>query len=485
MTPTRSALRLSKQAAGSFLPSAMPASIRRNYSRELPGTAFLSVARAAFDGSVLGIVVRISYDGVVSSSMLNIAVAVLASMPALANILNFIWARAAHGKNKIRFSTGVQIAMITLLLGIALVPHTPLGLVMLSAVLLAVWVCWSGFIAMRSTIWRSNYPRHLRARVAGKLATIQTLTASTLGLTLGAVMGDHLARIDPGLSLESIGVEPLGVFRVYVVMCVAFGAVGVAILSTIRVRQHKRMLREERDSSSDNTGPTINPMGVVRLLLEDRRFGVYQVNQFLMGMGNLMLMPLIPIILRERFDIDYFQGILLASALPMLITPMMIPVWSRLLDKVHIVKFRTVHSWVFVFTIVALFSATMFEQKWLLYVAAISQGSAQAGGMLAWQLGHHDFAPKERASEYMGVHVTLTGVRGLIGPVLAVTLYNSLEGVRDHAGVFVLTICLGLVLAGAFGFLAMARTMDLTPVNDEGPATSKTQGPAPVSKAGL
>ena len=151
MTPTRSALRLSKQAAGSFLPSAMPASIRRNYSRELPGTAFLSVARAAFDGSVLGIVVRISYDHVVSDSMLNIAVAVLASMPALANILNFIWARVAHGRNKIRFSMGVQIAMLTLLLGIALVPHTSNGLVMLSAVLLAVWVCWSGFIAKKAS----------------------------------------------------------------------------------------------------------------------------------------------------------------------------------------------------------------------------------------------------------------------------------------------------------------------------------------------
>src|SRR5690606_477721 len=115
--------------------------------------------------------------------------------------------------------------------------------------------------------------------------------------------------------------------------------------------------------------------------------------------------------------------------------------------------------------------ATMFEQRWLLYVAATSQGAAMAGGMLAWQLGHHDFAPKERASEYMGVHVTLTGVRGLFGPVLAVSLYNALENYRDHSGAYVLVICLSLVLAGAFGFLAMARKMDLTPVNDDGPAT--------------
>jgi hypothetical protein len=463
----------------------MPVSIRRSYSRELPGTAFLSVARAAFDGAVLGIVVRIAFDGVVSPARLNIAVALLSSMPSVANLLNFVWARAAHGRNKVRFSAGIQIAMLALLLLVAFVPYTPAGLVYFNAVLLAVWVCWSGHMAVRTTVWRNNYPRSIRARVAGKLATIQTVLSSTLGLALGVFMGNHLARLDPRLSLEALGVEPLGVFRVYVLLCVALGAVGVVILSTMSIRQHKKLMRDERESASDKAGPTLNPLGVLRLLREDKRFGRYQINQSVMGMGNLMLLPLIPIILREQFGIGYFEGILLAGALPMAVTPIMIPVWARLLDRVHIVRFRTVHSWSFVLAMLAMLMAAKLELRWLLYLSAIAQGAAQAGGMLAWQLGHHDFAPRERAAEYMGVHVTLTGVRGLIGPILAVTMYNTLERSAEGSGAWVLVLCLLLVLLGALGFRAMAKTMDLTPANDERPATSKTLGPAPVSRGGM
>ena len=40
-------------------------------------------------------------------------------------------------------------------------------------------------------------------------------------------------------------------------------------------------------------------------------------------------------------------------------------------------------------------------------------GVARGGGSLAWQLGHNDFARADQLSAYMGIHVTLTGVRGL------------------------------------------------------------------------
>ena len=485
VTKARSAIHMIRKAAGSFLPSAMPPSIRRNYSRELPGTAFFSIARAAFDGAVLGIIVKIAFDGVVSDTMLNTCVAVLSSAPALANIINFLWTRASHGKNKVRFIAGIQIALLILVLSIAAVPRSPAGLVVLCFLILGIWMCWSGYIAIRSTIWRNNYPRHMRARVAGKFSTIQTLVLASLGLLLGVLMGDKLAAVNPSLSLESLGVEPVGVFRLYIVVCVCFGAVGVWVLSTIRVRQHKKMLRDERESISEQAGPTINPMGVVKLLFEDRRYGAYQVNQFLMGMGNLMILPLVPIIFRDRFGIGYFEGILLAGVIPMAVVPFAIPLWARLLDRVHVVRFRTYHCWVFIVIILLLLLASVQEIKWLLYVTVTLKGMAMAGGMLAWQLGHHDFAPKERAGEYMGVHVTLTGVRGLIGPIASVLLYNALASQNPEYGPWVLVLCLTLVLAGALGFVAMARKMDLTPANDEPPATSKTKGPAAVSRSDL
>jgi hypothetical protein len=56
-------------------------------------------------------------------------------------------------------------------------------------------------------------------------------------------------------------------------------------------------------------------------------------------------------------------------------------------------------------------------------LARIVMGAARSGGGLAWNIGHNDFAPSDRAGVYMGVHVTLTGIRGAFAPFLGMALY--------------------------------------------------------------
>ncbi|MEM1071457.1 MAG: MFS transporter [Planctomycetota bacterium] len=460
----------------------MPAPIRRNYGRELAGTGFLSVGRAAFEGSVLAGVTRVAFDGVVDDVPLNYAVAAFATLPAASNVINFIWTRIAHGVNKTRFIAGVQLGMVLAIVAMSLMPPTPGGLVGLIGCALGAWICWSGYIAVRSTVWRANYARSLRARVAGKLSTVQTLTFGVLGLLLGAMLEDKPGELVPALSHEALGVEPWDIYRGFMLIAATGALVGTGFISTIRIRQHKRMLLAERESTADNTGPTLNPLGVIGLLLEDRRYGAYQVNQFLLGMGNLMMFPLIPIILRDQFNADYFKVLLLSSALSMFVVPLAVPMWARLLDGVHIVRFRAFHSWVFVIVMSLLLIAVTTHTMWMLYIVAALKGVAFAGGMLAWQLGHHDFAPASRAGEYMGVHVTLTGVRGLVGPAASVSLYNYLGTIDASLAPWAIGLCLALVVTGAIGFNRMNRTMDLTPVDDRPPADSRTRGPAPPGR---
>jgi hypothetical protein len=55
-------------------------------------------------------------------------------------------------------------------------------------------------------------------------------------------------------------------------------------------------------------------------------------------------------------------------------------------------------------------------------------GIARGGGTLAWQLGHNDFARQDQLAAYMGVHVTLTGLRGAIAPFLGILLYTGWSG---------------------------------------------------------
>jgi hypothetical protein len=87
-------------------------------------------------------------------------------------------------------------------------------------------------------------------------------------------------------------------------------------------------------------------------------------------------------------------------------------------------------------------------------------GAAYAGANLGWNLGHNDFASIGRAQHYMGVHVTLTGVRGAIAPPAGILLYEALENWQRGWGRYALVLPLLMTTAGALGFNHMRRAFE-------------------------
>jgi hypothetical protein len=81
----------------------------------------------------------------------------------------------------------------------------------------------------------------------------------------------------------------------------------------------------------------------------------------------------------------------------------------------------------------------------LLWIGSVLLGAAQAGANLGWNLGHNDFASVGRAQHYMGVHVTLTGLRGGVAPPLGVLVYMGLERSHPGAGEFALVLPLAIL----------------------------------------
>ena len=58
------------------------------------------------------------------------------------------------------------------------------------------------------------------------------------------------------------------------------------------------------------------------------------------------------------------------TTIPLLLLPLSIPLWSRLLARVHILQFRAVHSWAFVAATATVLIATLTMQPWLLFLGA-------------------------------------------------------------------------------------------------------------------
>ncbi|CAN0575357.1 unnamed protein product [Laminaria digitata] len=176
-------------------------------------------------------------------------------------------------------------------------------------------------------------------------------------------------------------------------------------------------------------------------------------------MGNMMSWTPFVIIAKQQFNLDYLPGILLTQVIPLLMMPFTIPLWAKLLDSVHIIQFRAIHSWIFVVTMGLALIAGQTHTLWLLYAASVLRGIAFGGGALAWNLGHLSFVKPEKSQDYMAVHVTLTGLRGLTAPFLGVAVYNAIETRHPGEGSWSFALALLITTAGALGFYHLYRKL--------------------------
>jgi hypothetical protein len=417
--------------------------LRASYGREFIAWWFLPLMLGAVEGGVISVIVKRSFAGVeaISAAQLNFAVAAVTAAPSLANITSFMWAWVTHGRSKIKFITWLQIVTAGFIAAIALAPNNLLGLIWLTMAVYGARACWTGVILIRTAVWRNNYPRAERATIAGKLASVQAIVLCVVAFLLGLAMDANPRSFHILFPLSACG-----------------GLIGTAIYAKVRLRGQKRLARAER-SGARHDRPSINPVSVWRVLRGDRHYRRFMINMFIFGLGNIMLIAPLAIILQEKFHLRYWPSILITSAIPDIVMPVAIPLWARLLNRVHVVRFRSIHAWSYVTSACGMLIAVTTGQSWLLFFTAAIVGIADAGGALAWNLGHNDFAQDHNASQYMGVHVTLTGIRGLIAPFLGVGIYQFLEHYHPGLGVWTFAPCLALNSIGAVGFGMMWRSM--------------------------
>ncbi len=167
-----------------------------------------------------------------------------------------------------------------------------------------------------------------------------------------------------------------------------------------------------------NTGGK-NPLRAFRWVRHDRLFRLTLISWMLMGMGNLIMFPLrVEYLANERYglhltapDIALFTAII-PNAARLLFTR----VWGRLFDRMNFFTLRILLNTGFMLGILSFFTGGGTAGLW---AGALLFGIANAGADLAWSLWVTKVAPPERVTDYMAVHTFLTGVRGLVAPLLA------------------------------------------------------------------
>ncbi len=424
--------------AGWAAPQGIGVLAHRTFALELVSTFFFTLALSTIEGGVVAVFARQTFDAVVPTGRLNLCVALLGAMSELANILSFGWSVAGQGRRLVPFINALQVGVILTIGLMALLPESPAGLYLLVAVVLAARVCWSGIITFRTNLWRANYPGRARAAIVGRLSALQVLVVAVSGASLGRLL-DHDASY----------------FRLVIPAACIVSFASLLAYARIRVRHEWKV----RQVAGKVMKPWHGPLVVWRVLQADRRYAQFMGCISVFGFGNLMVIPILVISLREEFGCGYFDSILITSSIPALVQLTAIPLWARFLDRAHVVRFRSIHSWSFVLASVVFTLGAWLHNPAYMFAGAVVLGIAYGGGAIAWNLGHVDFSPPSETSHYMATHVTLNGVRGLLAPLAAVGGYEMLRRSGLDATRWMLSAALLVNVAGAVGFVALRVSM--------------------------
>jgi Major Facilitator Superfamily len=410
------------------------------FRREIVPWALLGLALGLVEGATAGVLVKRDFTGVVPGLVLNLAVALVSGAPAMSNVISFVWANIAHGRKRVRLLVRLQAAFALLVGLVSLAPRGAAGLVLTVVAVLIARSMWSGVLTVRSAVWTSNYPRNVLARITGRIVIVSYLAVAASSALVG-------------LALQRSGIDPRWVYGGGALA----GLVAAWLYRETRVRRQFRLLAEETATGPRNQVFSLRMLR--QILAEDPSYRAYMFWMGLFGAGNLMLIAQLVVIFAEQLRLSSGVQIGLLSVVPMVALPLFTPWWARLFDGSHVVAYRARQGWALVIATLIMCFATFTGWLPLLWVGAIMLGSANAGANLGWNLGHNDFASIGRAQHYMGVHVTLTGVRGAIAPPLGILFYEALEAFREGAGRYALVLPLALTTAGAIGFNLMRRDL--------------------------
>lgn len=405
--------------------------------RELANWGLTAVALGALEGGLLGVIVKNQFAGVASPMVVNIAVAVVAAAPSFTNLASFLFASMAAGRDKLVLLSRLMLLM-GLCLGIMALPgRTAMGLAIFCVMTVLARTAWSGILIVRAAVWRANYSRAWRARVTARIVQMASLLVAAYSALIGLLLDWRPDAFRPAFILGA-----------------ACALLAAHVNRKSRFRRQRQLIAAEL-AEQTLQGRRLSMSVLTSVLRRDIDFRHYMMAMMVFGSGNLMLLPMLVILLNEQLHLSQLHQVTVTSSLPLLMLCFSISLWARMLDRRHIFSYRAIHSWFFVAASALFAMAVIMKQAVLLWPASVILGGAYAGGHLGWNLGHNDFSSDGNASHYMAIHVMLTGLRGLIMPLIGVGFYQYLAAWRPEYGAWALLLPLSLSLCGALIFVVL------------------------------
>ena len=398
--------------------------VRKSFKYEQLTELTLPGALVLLEGGIVAVIASKIYQ------VSPFTISLITAAPMFANLSSFLWNLISSGKAKVAFSSVLQLCTIICLVLVAIAPINEIGVIILVSSMIFSRILVSGLITVRSVIWSLNYDRNNRAKATGRLQMI----ASLITVLVSSMIGPFLDA------------NPEQFVWVYLLGSLV-GLLGIFFFSRVKVLNEVSQLESERKAKNDKNLAT----GFMEIIKQDKHFRRYQYSMFTAGFGNMLIEAPLVFLVTRQLEASYTTSIMITMVIPFAISLVALPIWALYLDRVHVAQFRARQSILWVIAqLLTLVGAYLGSIAWLI-VGRVVMGIARGGGTLAWQLGHNDFAKSDQLSAYMGIHVTLTGVRGAIAPFLGMSMYTGVLafgwegiGVSVFLGAAIISACAGV-----------------------------------------
>ena len=343
-------------------------------------------------GIQLGIIVMASVYARKRLDASEAEVALIVAAPSAGMLWSIYWGHLASNRHKMPFFFWPAIIGRGLVI-LAAFTSNSLGFTIVMLVAYAISMLTA---PIRAGVIRANYPDECRGLIEGRVRATLFLTGAIAAFFAGKFMD---RRIENAHWLFAVA-----------------GAAGMAsafVFSRIKVRREQWL-----DGHVPEPFTLRKTFGV---LFSNPKFGVFQLlfstSAFATHMARLVLILFLTDVMKANYT---------ECAAALQIVPRIFVVLTTLLAGVYIDRWNPLLiRGVFVLIgcaspLIIYFSKSMTT----VYGAMVLWGIALGGGGIVWSIGSMYFAPERKVPAYQGVHTSLTGVRGILGPVIGWWLYG-------------------------------------------------------------
>lgn len=268
----------------------------------------------------------------------------------------------------------------------------------------------SAMAPINADLLHTCYAALRRGRIFGIICAAQFLATMLAGLGMGRWL-DH----------------DRDAFRIFFPLLAALMACGLAAYAVISTRPF--WITRHRETNPPR-GSWFSPLrDMLRILKKDRRFAGYEAAFMSYGVGWMICTALIPAIATDKLHLNYSQFAQATVVIYQLTNVLLLMPVGRAADKLGPMQLAALSfMWLTLYPVTLIFvpaetTLGLTSATWL-GAFAVVYAIGMVGVQLTWTLGPVSLAgDNTKAPQYLAIHSTLVGIRGIVAQGLGMMLY--------------------------------------------------------------